>query len=178
MTADKRPLQYSIYKGVGGKFGALQLNFQRPHYYKDKSKDFTGDLALDNFGKLKEGWKQREGAVFLEATSASGKNIYDWDNKITFACSVTDMGKLISALTMGTELDLMHDPGASTDSKGAITKHVKLFSKEGYFQGGGMVSVTEQTGTEKKEHKIPLTSDECFVIRQLLTVACTKALEW
>lgn len=178
MSLDNKPLQYSVYKGVSGKFGALQFNLQKPHYYKDKSKDFTGALALDNFGKLKEGWKQREGAVFIEATSSTGKNVYDWENKVIFACSVTDMGKVVSALRMGTALDLMHDPGASTDTKGAIIKHVNLFTKEGYLKAGAMVTVTEQNGQEKKEHKIPLTADECHVILELFGTAISRALGW
>ena len=40
-------LQYSIYKGTGGNHGALQLNFQKPHFYNQKQKDFTGDIALE-----------------------------------------------------------------------------------------------------------------------------------
>jgi len=176
--SNKRPLQYAIYKGIGGKFGALQFNFQSPHYYRDKEKDFTGHTALDERGKLRDGWRQREGAVFIEAASAIGKNLYDWENKITFACSVSDMGKLIHSLTTGTELDIMHDPGAKTDREGATRKHVKLYTKDGIAKAGCMLTVTEQTREDKKEHKVPVSPDECIVLRQLLLHAVSRALAW
>jgi len=37
-----RPLQYAIYKGMAGKWGAIQLNLQPPHFYSGKNKDYTG----------------------------------------------------------------------------------------------------------------------------------------
>lgn len=181
--ADKRPLQLAIYKGVGGKFGAVQFNFQRPHYYGDKGgqfagqKDFTGDRALEG-GKIKEGWKQREGAVFIEAASTTGKNVYDWENKITFACSVNDMGKIALALTTGEALDIMHDPGAKTPREGQVQKHVKLYSKQGPMTGGAILTVSEIVNKQSKEHKIPLSADECLVLRSLLIAAIPKALAW
>jgi hypothetical protein len=181
MSLDKKPLQYAIYKGVRGNFGAVQFNFQRPHYYKatdTKDKDYNGIKALDGSGKLQDGWRQREGAVFIEATSAVGNNQYDWDQKITFACSINDMGRLILALTTGDPLDLMHDPGAKTEREGDTRKHVKLFSKGNPVKTGCIMTVTESSGKVEKEHKVPLSADECVVLRQLFLTACSKALDW
>lgn len=174
----KRPLQYAVYKGVGGKFGALQFNFQSPHYYKGTVKDFTGKTALDQDGRLLEGWRQREGAVFVEAASAIGKNQYDWENKITFACSVSDMGKVSLSLTTSAALDIMHDPGAKTENEGAVRKHLKLLFAEKVTTKGCIAIVSEQKGDDKKEHKIPLSADECIALRQLYLTAIPKALAW
>ena len=182
---DRKPLQYAIYKGVGGKWGAAQFNFQRPHFYGDKDgefagqKDFTGQRALENTGKVRAGWRQREGAVFVEASSAKGANVYDWETKVTFACSVTDMGKIALYLTTGGgEMDILHDPGAKTPSEGKVRKHLKLYSKDGPLKGGAMLTVSEQTPTNSKEHKIPLSADECLTLRQLFLSAQPKALGW
>jgi len=174
----KRPLQYPIYKGVKGNWGALQFNFQAPHYYRDREKDFTGRIALDASGKIEDGWRQREGAVFVEAATATGPNIYDWENKITFACSVTDMGKLILGLTTGDSTDIMHDPGARGPNEGKVRKHLKLYSSKGITKGGCMITVSLQEGDKNMEHKIPMSPDECLVLRQLLLTAVSKALAW
>lgn len=174
----KKPLQYSVYKGMGGKFGAVQFNFQKPHYYRDREKDFEGRVALDNTGKLKDDWKQREGAIFLEATSANGKNSYDWEQKITLALSVTDMSKLALGLTNGQKIEIMHDPGAKTVNQGAVVKHLTLESPKGIQVAGAILTVSQKNGDDVRRHTIPLSPDECLAIRTLLLAAIPKALAW
>ena len=180
----KKPLQYAIYKGMGGKFGAVQVNLQPPHYYRmvdgKSQKDWDGDRALDSTGRIKdtEGWKQREGAVFLEATSSVGDNQYDWEQKVTVALSVTDMGKLTIGLKTGKETKLMHDPGAKTERAGVTSKHITLTSPDGVMSRGCMLQVSQKTGDTRKSHTIPLSPDECLVLGTLLTTAIPKALGW
>ncbi len=77
------PMQFSIYKGTGGSHGALQLNFQRPHFYFGKLKSFDGMFEgksvyeeTDGKRKLKEGWKEREGCIFLDIAPTKDKNVY------------------------------------------------------------------------------------------------------
>lgn len=176
-----RPLQYAVYKGMSGKFGAVQFNFQPPHFYRDREKDFTGDRALDQDGKLLEaqGWRQREGAIFVEAAPTTGANKYDWDQKITFALSVTDMGKIVHFLTTGKDLSVMHDPGAKTEKQGTVKKYLNLQSPKGLLEGGAMLQLSQQTtGEDRVSHTIPLSPDECMVIRQLLLTAISGALNW
>lgn len=178
------PLQYSVYKGMGGKWGAVQLSFQPPHFYKDKEKDFRGTTALDSEGKLKreEGWKEREGAVFVNITSAKGKNVYDWDAKIVIALSVTDMAEILHFLETGRDskgensLSLLHDPGAKTQSQGAVKKFLRLNSQD--LSKGAMLTVVKQSGGEKTEHTVPLTCVELLAINVLLRQAMTKAMAW
>jgi len=81
----------------------FQFNFQAPHFFRDKQKDFTGVNALGEDGKMKEGWKIREGAVFLEITSTKDKNVYDWENKVTIALSTNDLGKVLFGIKTGNE---------------------------------------------------------------------------
>ena len=172
-----RPLQYSVYKGMTGKWGAIQFNMQDSHYFRDKEKDFTGELALANDGKLKEGWKIREGAVFMEITSTKDKNVYDWDNKVTVALSTNDLGKLLLGLKTGNEVKLMHDPGAKSDTAGAVQKHVNISSPNGTAEGC-MIRVSQTSGGTTKTHTVPLSGDELLVLATLVQTAISRSLGW
>lgn len=170
------PQQFSIYKGTGGKFGALQFDLQLPHYYKDKQKDFTGEQALDGY-KLREGWNRREGAVFLQATSAVDKNVYDWEKKIIFALSIQDMGKVVFTLITGEECKLMHDPGAKSETAGTIKKYLSILSPNG-TSAGCVVTLSQTVGGETRRHTVPMDGSELIVLRQLLQAAIPRALGW
>jgi len=167
------PLQYAVYKGTGGKFGALQFNLQKPHYYRDKAKDFTGEQALDN-GKLKDGWKIREGCVFLEITSAKDKNVYDWDAKIIMALSVSDIGKLLLGLSKKGDTEIMHDPNAKTESQGSVKKFLNVKVSD----QGALFVVTQTSAGDKRTHTVPASPDEVVVLRQLLGSAISASLSW
>jgi len=175
-------LQYAVYKGTGGKFGAIQFNLQVPHYYKGKEKSFngkdsSGDSIFAEGWKLKDGWKIREGAVFLEITSAKDKNVYDWENKIILALSVTDMGKVVMGLLTGEECKIMHDPGAKSESQGAVKKYLTITSPKGPAVGV-VFSATQTSGGDKRTHTVPMTGDEVIVLKNLLERAIARALNW
>jgi Whirly transcription factor len=171
------PLQYASYKGMGGRNGALQFNFQPPHYYLGKQKDFTGSEALNDEGRLNEGWKVREGAIFLEITSAKDKNVYDWDSKIVIALSVNDMGKVLFTLVTGNECKIMHDPGAKSENSGQVKKYLTVTSPKGTAEGV-IFNATQVVGEDKKSHMVPLTGDEVLVLRQLIQTAISNSLGW
>ena len=177
-----KPLQHAVYKGTGGKFGAVQFNLQIPHHYKGKEKSFNekdsnGESIFtltDGRWQLKEGWKVREGAVFVEMTSAKGANVYDWPNKIIMALSVSDIGKVILALSKAGETSLMHDPGAKTQSAGEIKKWFKILTSE----KGAMLMMSMSVGNDTRSHSVPLSPDEVVVLRQLLQGVIPRALNW
>lgn len=167
------PLQYSIYKGTGGKFGAIQFNFQKPHFYNQKEKDFTGAQALEG-GRRKEGWKEREGCIFLEITSAKDKNVYDWEKKVIMALSVHDMAKLLTGLNRAGKTEIMHDPNAKSEKQGLVKKFLNVTLSE----KGALFSVTQSSGGENTSHSVPLSPDEVVALRILLEQAIVKALNW
>ena len=171
-----KALQYSLYKGTGGKWGALQFNFSGPHFYHGKEKDFTGAQALKD-GKLQEGWDQREGAIFLEVTSTKAPNVYDWENKVVMALSVNDIGKLLFTLATGEPCNIMHDPGAKSENQGQVKKFLNVTSPQG-LKSGVMFQVTQSQGDTKKSHSIPVSADEVMVLRSLLTAAISRSLGW
>ena len=174
-------LQYAVYKGTGGKFGAIQFNLQVPHYYKGKEKSFNGKDSNGDWifegSKLKEGWKIREGAVFMEITSTKDKNIYDWENKIVLALSVNDIGKVLLGLLTGDEVKIMHDPGAKSEAQGTVKKYLTVTSPKGPAVGV-LFSATQTAGGDKRTHTVPLSGDEVIVLRSLLQQAISAALNW
>lgn len=175
-------LQYAVYKGTGGKFGAIQFNLQVPHYYRGKEKSFSGkdshgDSIFTDERRLKEGWKIREGAVFMEITSAKDKNVYDWENKIILALSVNDIGKVLMGLLTGDEVKIMHDPGAKSEAQGAVKKFLTITSPKGPAVGV-VFSATQAAGGDKRTHTVPLSGDEVVVLKNLLERAISRALNW
>jgi hypothetical protein len=173
------PLQYAVYKGTGGKFGAIQFNLQKPHYYAGKQKDFSGSEAfefVDGRHRLKDGWKQREGCVFLEITSTKEgqKNVYDWENKVIMAMSVNDMGKLLVGLKVPGKTEIMHDPNAKKEGQGTVKKFLNVQLSE----KGALFSITKVAAGDKVSHSVPLSPDEVVILRRLLEKGITTALAW
>lgn len=177
-------LQYAIYKGKGGKFGAVQFNLQSPHPYRGKDKSFDGRFkgesifeTIEGKTRLKEGWKIREGCVFMDITGPKGSDVYDWDNKIIMALSITDIGKILLSLVTGDECKLMHDPGAKTDAQGTVKKYLTITSPRGPVVGV-ILSATHVSGPDKRTHTVPLSGDEVLVLRTLFQTAVSRALNW
>lgn len=192
MTID--PLQLQFYKGMGGRWGAVQFKPQPPHYYcanskcpgieradgkRIKAKDWESRFA----GKCPacgEEMKSREGAIFVEITSAIGKNVYDWPSKVRMALSVPDLGKLLHFLeTAGPEGELLiqHDPGAGSNSKGQVMKRMNFQTKEGPAKGV-MMYVSQNEGEDTKKHTVPLAGDEVKILAACIRDFIPKALGW
>ena len=171
-----RPLQYAIYKGMNGKWGAIQLNLQSPHYYSGKNKDYSGYEALEG-GSLKPGWKVREGTIFLEITSTKDKNVYDWENKIVIALGMTDIGKILHCLYTGQDCNIMHDPGAKSHSQGLVRKNLSVTSPKGTAHGC-MFRASQNSGGQQKSHSVPLSGDELIILKELLQASVPLILNW
>lgn len=175
------PVQYAIYKGNKGKWGAAQFQIQKAHRYCTECKkkaDFVqlSCMTSNCSGKL----IPREGAVFVDVASATGENIYDWTKKITFALGIVDLGKILYGMrtaTEGTEIKLMHDPGAQTESMGKVKKFFSLSSPKGPGEGF-MLRIAEQSGDANKVHTVPMTADEATVLSTLIASAIAQVLDW
>jgi len=172
--------QWAVYKGMGGKYGAIQFDLQYPYWYNQSGRDYTGEEALerDKEGKLsrrlKDGWKSREGCVFLQITSPKDKNVYDWEQKIVIALSVTDMGTLLETLVTGKECNIVHDPHAKSAKQGDIKKFLSAKKSE----QGVLISATQTAGGEKRSHTVPLSVSESLTLRELLQKAIPASLAW
>jgi hypothetical protein len=149
----QRPLTYKIYKGMGGKQGCFQFSL---------SKAYTGR-------------RKDEGAVFIEAAPTTGPNQYDWDNKIIFALSATDIGAILTGFNQG-KFDIYHDPDAQTAQKNTRGKRLSLES--GQQVGTFFLRLTEKAGEENKKVNISLQPHEARIIMNLLTEALPQVLGW
>jgi hypothetical protein len=188
------PLQLAFYKGMGGKYGAVQFNPQLPHYYATVSegekklslKNFQGRFAKEEWKKkystLKdEDFQSREGAVFMEICSASGKNEYDWNNKIIAAFSVTDLSKILTVLEGRVpEVEITHDPHAKSVNAGKIQKYFKFSVGKDGIKAGVLINASQFIkGTEGgTKHMVPLSGDEVLCLAASLRAFIPRALAW
>jgi hypothetical protein len=53
-------------------------------------------------------------------------------------------------LMTGNEVKIMHDPGAKTDTQGAVQKHLNIVSPNGPSEGC-LVSVSQVSGDKQKD---------------------------
>lgn len=181
------PLQFASYKGMSGSHGALQINLQKPHFYIEKNpklKNYEGkfipkEWLVANPNLTKDDLLSREGALFIEMCSATGKNVYDWEHKIIMAMSITDMGKLLMILEGSVpEMKIMHDPGAQTETAGKIQKWLNISSPKGIKEGVLFnMSKKEADGTVTK-HMVPLDGGEVKVLSCAIRQVIPVALAW
>lgn len=188
------PLQLAFYKGMGGKNGALQFNLQRPHFYVEsnpKLKNYEGkfipkEWLYINPALTKDDLTSREGALFVEITSAVGKNVYDWEKKVVMALSIHDMGKLLAFLENSLPVKegeipgvkIMHDPGAQSDTAGKVQKWLNVTSPNGLKEGVIFnVSKREADGNIIK-HMVPLDASESKILACCLRSVIPVALAW
>jgi len=174
-------LQWNVYKGKGGKWGAVQFNLGDPYFYntEEKLRDYTGEMALEKPGsrKTKPGWKEKEGCIFMSISSATAPDKYDWENQITMALNIGDMSKILLALLTGDKCSIMHDPHAQSKQANTIQKVLLMESPNGLKEGIFLTVIQKAAGDEKK-HRVPLTGDEVVTLKVLLDRAITRALNW
>lgn len=169
---EKAPLQYKLYKGVRGKFGAMRLNLKKAWSKTDPS------------------IRKAEGCVFLEMAPATGPNIYDWQQqKMVIALSITDIPKIIMYLRMPTHqmftdrkdptrknLKIYHDRGAGTQNEGVNTKTLKIDRPEG--ANNFFFSMYEKDKDVYTTATVTVSPDESIAIVLLLQSAVSKILAW
>lgn len=155
-------MQYSIYKGVKGKFGAVQFDL--------KSGLHRGET--DDRGNTQE--KDKPGCIFVNITCAAGPNKYDWDQQIKFALGAADIGKILLGLRKGNEVSLVHVMNKGKEQEGP-TKTFKLSKGESY---GWFLNMTEGPRDGGRNHGVPISDDEALVLATLLQDALPKIFKW
>lgn len=150
-----KPLAFSIYKGVKGKFGATRFEFIPP------------------FSNMKR--KKKDGAILITASNATAPNVYDWDNKIVFALSVTDVGAFLDGIKKG-NVKLYHDPGMKSDEQGQVTKGLEVTKPED--KDSFWFKLREKQGETTKEVNLPISLQEMLILDNLLRAALPKLLNW
>lgn len=104
-----------------------------------------------------KGFLEKEGAVLIEAApgTGSGRDLsWDWDKKITFAISFTDITNIFNADTV----DIFHQ---SDDMPKKL--QVNPGAESGYF-----LTLSQGKGEARRSVKVSLTDGEWVVLRQTL----------
>jgi hypothetical protein len=154
---------YKLYKGVTGRFGAFQMDLTPLHRSK---KDI--------------------GAVFIQMAPTTGKNEYNWEQKITFACGISDIAKMLEA-TVGSfpkdkegiqqdYVDIFHDTHAGTENKGQLTKSLRI-SKDKEGRGLFFNLSQKENGTSRNVN-VPISNGELLIMKALLERAVVRILAW
>ena len=151
--SNKKKAFYAIYKGLGGKNGAVQ--FRLNPFYANRERPV--------------------GCIFVEAAPAIDKNTYDWDNgKISMALGIPDIGEIISSLRTGCKL--FHK-----DERNGLSKTFELsVGDERNGKPTWMLNITQTGGAEDKQRKVslPITSGEMAVLDNLLKTALSLIIGW
>ena len=177
------PLPLSFYKGVGGKFGAVQFRFREPHFYcvECKFKVYDGILPPDVCPSCKVGkMKTREGCLFMEITSAIGPNEYDWDNKVSMSLSIVDLSKMLLVLEGAIDnVELLHDPGAKTSDQGKVQKNFSLSSPQGLKVGAMLFARQNDKEINKTvSHTVGINASEAKRLAVAIRAVIPRALAW
>jgi hypothetical protein len=162
----KAPLQFALFKGVTGKFGALRLNLKKAYTDDRREKD--------------------DGCLFLEMAPAVGKNQYDWENsKVIMALGMVDIPKILMYIRApghkmfeknNGKLKIYHDKGAGTANRGQETINLtidKPADRDNFFW-----SVYQKKGDTTKTATVTVSHDESLAIATLLQTALPLLIMW
>lgn len=156
-AVDSYPQALKIYKGVGGQNGALQFDLTTLHRSRR-------DI----------------GAVFLSAAPCTGNNIYDWDNKINMALSLSDISIILNTFRAppapGADGEsLFHDKFKGSDREGQIITKLTIKRTE---RGGWRWGLGRKERGEWRYVNVPISDGETIEIRALLERAVIRVLGW
>ena len=158
----RNTVDFKVYKGMGGKgYGAAQFSLSPAR---------------------QEGEATEAGAVFMDITSPSAPNVYDWNQKIKMALGITDLGQILHFLRYGTnqkgeDLSIFHDPGAKSETAGQTGKSF-VMSSPGGIKEGFMLTVSQKTGDKTVTHRVPFNGAEAATLSQLVQAAISRVLGW
>lgn len=152
----ERARPFKLYKGISGKWGALQLDL----------------IPLER--------SQRNlGTVMITFANPKPDRTYDWENKVIMALNTSDIASILEFLENAEPnqvIDIYHDPKAGTADKGQQGKTLKIARgrTDGWFVG-----VTHRFGSEvEQEIKLPVKHGEMILIKELLKYAIPRILGW
>lgn len=180
------PIQFAVYKGINGKFGAVQFDLQDAHFSCSscRAKNYTAPShPPTDVSHPPESFSMdvREGTLFVSASSPTQGGGYDWDKKVVMALNVGDISKILYFLRTGNPgegLRLVHDRHAGTPRKGESLSYLSLNSPRGLAQGC-ILSLSKKTGEDViGPHTIPFLPTEAMALGILLQAAVPRILAW
>lgn len=153
----RKPLALAFYRGVTGKLGAMRFELIPPYSSKDPAK------------------RNKPGAVLVSAAEPLGPNKYDWENKITFALSVPDVGMVLDGIRTG-KAEIFHDPNMKSDRQGETKKTFSLVKNT--EKNNFAVTLSMSRGDKTTKVFIPMSNADMILIDTLLKFSIPTLLAW
>ncbi|CAL9135300.1 Whirly transcription factor [Musa troglodytarum] len=119
----------------------------------------------------------RNGSVMLTFWPAVGQRKYDWEKKLAFALSPTEVGSLIG-LGPAESCEFFHDPSMKSSLEGQVKKSLSispLGNDNGYFLNLSVVNNIQKTN---ERLSVPVTKAEFTVIRTVLSYVLPHIMGW
>lgn len=115
------------------------------------------------------GWVTKPGAILLEAAPGLGKQQWDWDKKLTFAISLTDMCSLIDRDPAKRRIFHEHNEAPKT---------LEFRPGEGQYAGTYMMQLSEGKGDSRKTVMVPFSDGEYQIVIRLILAAAPLLINW
>lgn len=138
--------------------------------YKGKAA-LSADPLLPKFTKLESGdyRVERRGVIMLTLWPSIGERKYDWDKRLKFALSATEVGSLIN-LGPKDSCEFFHDPSMLSSNAGQVRKSLSIKAHadgSGYFVSLSVVNSVQHTNDRLV---VPVTAAEFAVMRTAFSV--------
>jgi hypothetical protein len=102
--------------------------------------------------------------TLVESALSAGERKYDWENKVTFSLTVTEMASLMMHLSDPSKpVKFTHDPGIGTDKASKAIKVMSVSTVANDKGGQSTFVQLEQKSTESKI-SVPLSESEARVL--------------
>jgi len=149
-----------------------QQNYENKFAIYKPNKTTSGSAVQFDFNKEKK-------SVFVDAAKQkANEQVFDWQNKLSFKLSTTDMAKLLVVLRGKLpSLELFHDPGKGSYASSADTKNSTLSLSKGERGYYLKLSTQKKTG-EVTAINIGISEDEAIVLQLLMEEAIRKSYGW
>lgn len=122
--------------------------------------------------------RQKAGLVTLvEAAPSVAERKYDWENKLVFSLSLTEMAQILLHFDGRAEARFVHDPGIGTDNAKQKIKTLSFTAPDDKSKGTvAFVRLETKEGQNTESISTPLSAAEVEVIAQFLENAIKCAL--
>ena len=151
----KDPVRYGIYKGMGGKNGAIQFN-----------------LIRFDPARIREDKPKPEGFLLVEASPTIGKNIYDWTQKVKFAMSAEDIARFL--IFSRKDGKIFHQYGGKNKTLELRTGHE---DRDGFPTW--LLTLSEWSSDQNRRSvTVPISAVEMTVLKRLFETAIPATMGW
>ncbi len=152
---------------MDGKFEKRKrLSFYKPN------KSTTGGAMQFDLNEEKE-------SIFLEMARQKDEHSFDWQNKIAFKLSLSDIGKLLAVLEGKIKaINLYHDPSKGNYSIAEDTKNTALSISKGDSFGFYLKISQQAKDGSVNAIQCSLSDDEAIILSKAFEVAIKKIVGW